>query len=101
MEAALYNRTVRLLIHCNNAANFQEGYLFFRVGEFDTAALEDTCESLPSLCVEAASNSAAASTIRYMGGAGYGGLQKWITTAAGAVAMVVASAFMVETGMFS
>lgn len=40
---------MRLLIHCNNAVNFEEGYLLFKVGD---TSFGSTCESFSDLCVE-------------------------------------------------
>lgn len=51
LEAALYNRIVRLLIHCNNEVNFEEGYLLFTVGDFDFSR---TCANYPDICAGSA-----------------------------------------------
>lgn len=48
MEVALYNRTVRLLTHCNNVVGREYGYLHFRVGEGNDSSL--FCEDIPCLC---------------------------------------------------
>lgn len=88
MEAALYNRTVRLLIHCTNADEYEEGYLFFNIGEENSVDLVETCESLPELCAELAGSGAASN--RFYGGM-IGGRQSWMMTLGYAV-MVVAGA---------
>lgn len=33
MEAALYNRTIRMMIYCNNIDVREEGYILFTVGD--------------------------------------------------------------------
>lgn len=43
----MYNRVVRLLIHCNNAAAYEEGYLLFYVGDAEFA---QSCAEFPELC---------------------------------------------------
>lgn len=48
LEAALYNRSVRLLIHCNNQVNYEEGYVLFKVGD---EAFQESCVDQPTLCV--------------------------------------------------
>ncbi|CAM9231177.1 unnamed protein product [Hapterophycus canaliculatus] len=48
LEAALYNRSVRLLIHCNNQVNHEEGYVLFKVGD---EAFQESCGDQPTLCV--------------------------------------------------
>ncbi|CAM9360309.1 unnamed protein product, partial [Scytosiphon promiscuus] len=48
LEAALYNRSVRLLIHCNNQVNYEEGYVLFKVGD---EAFQESCDDQPTLCV--------------------------------------------------
>lgn len=47
LEAALYNRMVRLLIHCNNQVAYEEGYLLFYVGDAEFA---QSCSEFPELC---------------------------------------------------
>ena len=36
MEAALFNRTIRMLIYCNNIDVREEGYILFTVGDNTT-----------------------------------------------------------------
>lgn len=49
LEAALYNRYVRLLIHCSNQVNHEDGYLIFKVGD---QAFDESCEDHSGLCVD-------------------------------------------------
>ncbi|CAN0261324.1 unnamed protein product [Ectocarpus sp. 12 AP-2014] len=49
LEAALHNRYVRLLIHCSNQVNHEDGYLIFKVGGQD---FDESCDDHWGLCVD-------------------------------------------------
>ena len=86
LEAALYNRVVRLLIHCNNAVAFEEGYLLFYVGDAEFA---QSCAEFPELCTGDGvdSNSGAAVVVHGGGTAAVSAALGRILVAVGAVSL--------------
>lgn len=83
---------MRLLIHCNNAVNFEEGYLLFKVGN---TSFGSTCESFSDLCVEDdPDNSSAAAKLHGLSVHGLSGVV--MATATVYVSVVVAALFGFE-----
>lgn len=67
---ALFNRTVRLLIYCNNINNRQDGYVLFKIGD-GNEAFDITLEEYETIL-----NGGAASSW-----GGFGGASAWLLSA--------------------